>query len=109
MCTPFPAFPQMRRELSLLLRKYTGTVSCSVLAWQSAGPLTASMVYSRKYLLLRKVAIQEALIYIMIALSWLCVALPWGWRLSEAAGGETASVALASVEEMLLLLFSETT
>lgn len=45
--------------LGLLLRKYTGSVSCSVPAWQSARPWTVSMVYSRKYLLLYKVAIQE--------------------------------------------------
>lgn len=61
-------------EVSLLLRKNTSTVSCSALAWPSAGPLTASLVYSLKYLLLRKVATREELIYIMIALSQLTAA-----------------------------------
>lgn len=59
-------------ELSLLLRKHTATLSCGVPAWQSAGPLTASLVYSGKYLLLRRVAVQQELIYITMALRRPC-------------------------------------
>lgn len=100
MCTPSLHPLSWDGELSLLLRKHTGAVSCSVLAWQSAeNGLFWEIPAATQSGNLRRTYLHYD--FFKLAVRNDAVRLPavWGrWK------SQTANIALALMEEMFLLM-----